>query len=325
MAAELNLEELQRRLDAAKREQQKARAASAPKAQAARQATLVVKSDSACLLSIDGQPVGVLEAGVARIVTTSVGEALVECQSSAESGARYSLAYKFEADTKVVIQIELRDKIASARRKRETPVTQSHVAPGAKASQAISARTTTQAASAAVPVAVAASAARPPSSPPAGTATAPRGSVSGASTPGSATQEWSSAVAELRRDSTLTSLAKGLSTLLQVKGAEDARQVEQFEAMMTRLSWHTALAMGVRSGYIQYGYAHRQQRATWAQESALASCKTRSQQPCSVVLMDGQLNQAGLVEFASRLGAQPQTMVLRDFIRASQVTLKNAP
>jgi hypothetical protein len=324
MAAEPNLEDLQRRLDAAKREQQRARAASAPKAPAARQATLVVKSDSACLLSIDGQPVAVLEAGAARILTTAVGEALVECQSSAESDARYSLAYTFEANTKVVIQIELREKVASARRKREAAVVQSRVKPGAQASQAASARTSTQAASATAPVAVAASAARPPSAP-AGPVTAPRASASAASTPGLAARQWSSAVADLRRDSTLTSLANGLSTLLQVKGAEDARRLEQFEAMMTRLNWHTALAMGVRGGYIRYGYAYRQQRAEWAQDSALAACKNRTQQPCSVVLLNGKLDQAGLVEFASRLGAQPQTVVLRDLIKATEVTLKHAP
>jgi hypothetical protein len=128
LAAEPNLDELQRRLDAAKREQQKSAAASGPKPAAVRQATLVVRSDSPCRLSVDGKPLAELGAGVTRSLSIVAGEALVECQSSTETDAKYTNSYKFDAGTKVVLQIELQDKILAARQRRDAAPASSPVA-----------------------------------------------------------------------------------------------------------------------------------------------------------------------------------------------------
>ena len=326
IAAEPNLEELQRRLDAAKREQQKARPQNAPKAATARQSTLVVKSDTACHLSIDGKPVADLDAGVVRTLVSPVGEALVECQSAAESEVRYSVALKFEADTKVVIQIELQEKIRAARRKREAAAAQARVTPSGQASQApATPPRTPPPVTAGAPVAPVPSASRPAATQPAGATAASSAVASTAGPQGASTQEWASAITQLRRDGTQTSLAKGLATLLQPKSAEDTRKLEQFEGMMARLRWHAALAMGERAGYIQYGYAYNQRRAAWAQDVAMKACNSHSQRPCLIVLTDGKLNHAGLVEFADRLGAQPQAVALREFLVAAQATVKNSP
>jgi len=330
MGDEPNLEELQRRLDAAKRQQQqqqqqqKPRVPSVPKAAPPRQSTLVVRSDSACRLSIDGNAVAEMEAGVVRTLTTAVGEALVECQSTAENDARYSLAYKFEADTKVVIQIELRDKILSARRQREAAVAQARQGAASQAPPAR--RAASQASQASQPTSAptsvtAASAARTP-----GSAPVARRADGGASTAQAASaQEWSRALEQLRRDGNQTSLARGLSTVLSPVGAEDSAHLEQFEALMKRLIWHAALAMGERSGYISYGWSYRHPRASVAQEAALAVCNSRSRQPCVVVMTDGKMDHAALVDVAARLGAQPQPIVLRNFMGAVRATLKNAP
>jgi hypothetical protein len=326
IAAEPNLEELQRRLDAAKREQQKPRPQNGPKVATARQATLVVKSDSPCHLAIDGKPIADLDAGVVRTLTAAVGEALVECQSGMESEARYSLALKFESDTKVVIQIELQERILAARRKREAAAAQARAAPSGQASQApATPPRSTPPAVASGPVASVAPASRPATTPAVRTAAASSGAASTGSVQGASAQEWANSLTQLRRDGTQTSLAKGLATLLQARGAEDTRKLEQFEGMMTRLRWHAALAMGERAGYIQYGYGYNQRREAWAQDVAMAACNSHSQRPCLIVLTDGKLNHAGFVEFADRLGAQPQAVALREFLVAAQATVKNAP
>jgi hypothetical protein len=122
VAAEPNLDDLQRRLDAAKRDQQKAVPPPVQKPASPRQSTLIVRADSACRLTLDGKLMGELGAFETRSLSVAPGEALVECQSVAEASARYATAYKFEAGTKVVLQIELQEKVLGAKRTRAAPV-----------------------------------------------------------------------------------------------------------------------------------------------------------------------------------------------------------
>jgi hypothetical protein len=116
-AAETSLKDLQERLDAAKRAQQAVRKPG--------QATLIARTDSACSLSVGGRAVAELDAGPERTLTISPGPALVDCRSREESRVRYSVVHTFIADGKLVVQLELRDKVLAARRERESGVPQS--------------------------------------------------------------------------------------------------------------------------------------------------------------------------------------------------------
>ena len=85
-AQDTNLQDLERRLNAAKQEeQQKQNAAAAQQRAQANMATLVVKSDAACELTVNGSAQGALSAGVTKAVKVPPGEQLIECRAA--SGA----------------------------------------------------------------------------------------------------------------------------------------------------------------------------------------------------------------------------------------------
>jgi hypothetical protein len=67
-------------------------------------------------------------------------------------------------------------------------------------------------------------------------------------------RHWSPAIAQLRDDVGLVSLARGLATLLSISSEEDLERLREFEARMKRLFGHSELALGVRNGYLVYHY-----------------------------------------------------------------------
>lgn len=125
-AAEPNLDELQRRLDAAKKAAQAAPRPDAPTAPAAsgaastRSATLMLRADAPCRLTIDSRPAADLGAGEMRMLNVAAGVALIECESTAEATVKYGAVYKLESGTKKVLFIELRDRITNLRQERES-------------------------------------------------------------------------------------------------------------------------------------------------------------------------------------------------------------
>jgi hypothetical protein len=115
-AADTSLKDLQERLDAARRAQQTARQP--------RRATLVVRTDFACSLSVGGRALAELDAGTERTFTVAAGSSLVDCRSREDPDIRYSVVAAFKADGKLVVQMALGDKVLAARRQRESAVAQ---------------------------------------------------------------------------------------------------------------------------------------------------------------------------------------------------------
>jgi hypothetical protein len=117
LAQQPNLEQMQRDLERAKREKaarEKERASTA-----ARQATLVIRSDAPCQLSLDGRRVASLKSGEALMLTVQAGETLLECESVDGGAAKYAVTHKLEAGTKAVVQIELQAKVTAAQQSRD--------------------------------------------------------------------------------------------------------------------------------------------------------------------------------------------------------------
>lgn len=85
----------------------------------AMQATLVVRSDAPCSLSIDGKQVATMQASEAQTLVVQSGQQLLECTSTEESSVKYSAIQSANAGSKTVVDIALADKVVSLRRGKE--------------------------------------------------------------------------------------------------------------------------------------------------------------------------------------------------------------
>jgi len=126
-AQQPSLEELQKRLDAARQAQQQRDAAQ--KADAARRAadqrmeesrsgTLVIRSDAACRLSVNGKPIQTLEAQSAQTIRVPGGQQLVECTSTEDSAVKYSGVHAVNIGSQAVLDMKVADQVNERRRSR---------------------------------------------------------------------------------------------------------------------------------------------------------------------------------------------------------------
>ena len=87
-------------------------------AAASRQAVVLVRSDAPCRLSVDGRPLADLVADEAQALQVQPGETLVECQSVEEDDVKYETVHTFEAGRKAVVQMPLAQEVDKRRQDR---------------------------------------------------------------------------------------------------------------------------------------------------------------------------------------------------------------
>lgn len=107
-----NLQDLERRIEAAKREQaaleEEARSAEQQKAaEAASMATLLIRSDSNCTLTIDGKPAASVESAKPATVTVSPGQHQPVCTSRDQSTVSRELVISARSGTQTVHSIAM--------------------------------------------------------------------------------------------------------------------------------------------------------------------------------------------------------------------------
>jgi len=79
---------------------------------------MVVVSDAACALEVDGDPIAALEPDAVKKLSVYPGDQLVKCASTEEPGEIFSVVQSIKAGEKSVLQIGLAARIAAARQKR---------------------------------------------------------------------------------------------------------------------------------------------------------------------------------------------------------------
>ena len=299
--AEPSLEELQRRLDAARRQSPVASAAAPLKRPATRSASMVVQSDTPCNLVVDGRPLGALSAAETRSFEVAPGETLVECRSASDPEVKYTKAYKFESGTKVVLQIELAIKVQTAREKREASIRLPAAStPGVNPVSRPS------------PPAVAAGVARE------APASAAASSIARVAPKPVAEQRSSDASGWARIRSDLQSMrgqmtfSRGMATLLATTDGTDAQTLVNLEGLLKRARWNSALAMGVDDGFLRYSFFWGQSRLDFAVDRAQGACDSKNNR-CLLVMTNGKLNQEALLELSGRLGSRSPEAI-RDVI-----------
>ena len=96
-------------------------ASSAPPKPAHRGALIpmVVVSDAACALEVNGDPIAALEPDAVKKLNVYPGDQLVKCASTEEPGEVFSAVQNIKAGEQTVLQIGLAARIAAVRQKRE--------------------------------------------------------------------------------------------------------------------------------------------------------------------------------------------------------------
>jgi hypothetical protein len=80
---------------------------------------MVVVSDAACTLEVNGDPIAALEPDIVKKLSVFPGDQLVRCASTEDPGEIYSAVQNIKAGEQKVLQIGLAARIAAARQKRE--------------------------------------------------------------------------------------------------------------------------------------------------------------------------------------------------------------
>ena len=290
--AEPSLEELQRRLDAAKRQSPAASAAAPVKRPATRTASMVVQSDTPCNLVVDGRPLGALSVAETRSFEVAPGETLVECRSASDPELRYTRTYKFESGTKVVLQIELAAKVQTAREKREASIR-----PPAASAPAVNPVSRPN------PPAVAAGIAREAPAAAASSSIARVAPKPVAEPRSSDTPGWARIRSDLQSMRGQMTFSRGMATLLATTDGADTQTLVNLEGLLKRARWNSALAMGVDDGFLRYGLFWGQSRLDFAVDRAQGACDSKNNR-CLVVVTNGKLNEEALLELSGRLGSR---------------------
>jgi predicted Ser/Thr protein kinase len=119
---------------------------------------------------------------------------------------------------------------------------------------------------------------------------------------------WPTARAKLRGPAAPQDLPGALAVLLQVDNPADLAVLARLHGFTRRQPWNSALAMGIRNGFISWHGSSGEKRAEWAREQALSRCAA-SAQPCVIVVANGEPQLDAVRELAARLGARPQAEV----------------
>jgi formylglycine-generating enzyme required for sulfatase activity len=116
------LEELERQVEAAERRQREQEAAAKREAEAraaaerqrqaalAQQGRLVVRSNRACTLSVNGEAKGEVTPGATRTVAVQAGEQLIECVAG--DGGRAEAVREVDPGRQVVVDLSVKEKLA---------------------------------------------------------------------------------------------------------------------------------------------------------------------------------------------------------------------
>ena len=80
---------------------------------------MVVVSDAACALEVNGDPIAALEPGAVKKLSVWPGDQLVRCASTDEPGEVFSVVQSIKTGEQTVLQIGLASRVEAVRQKRE--------------------------------------------------------------------------------------------------------------------------------------------------------------------------------------------------------------
>ena len=161
----------------------------------------------------------------------------------------------------------------------------------------------------------------PPSPPP--TASAQRPSQAIAIAPSSsmarvpaAADEWKDRIGVLEKHRGQLSYSKAMSLLLGIEVEEELAALVKYQALIKRMPYQSALALGVsQRGLLVWRRVWEQRNPEFAAQGALERCNAHGAQgSCRLVMINGEFQEQAFMEVAARLGRQTPDRVRRQYV-----------
>jgi hypothetical protein len=143
----------------------------------------------------------------------------------------------------------------------------------------------------------------------------------------STADEWKEAIAMLEKSLGKLSYSKAMALLLGVTTEAELEMLIKYEALLKRIPYSSAAALGVNpGGFIGYASAGRQPSRVRATESAIESCNQRIPGAiCRVVMADGTFQEKEFIDLAKRLGRQSRETVRQEAVKRIGTILEQGP
>jgi hypothetical protein len=127
-----------------------------------------------------------------------------------------------------------------------------------------------------------------------------------------AADEWKDRISALEKLHGQMTFSKAMAVLLDVKAEDELEALLKYQARLTRMPYSSAFALGVnKSGYLTGYRAWQWSTPDLANKTALDNCNSKQTEgSCRLVMMNGELQEANLLEVVARLGRKSP-----DFVR----------
>jgi uncharacterized caspase-like protein len=128
--------------------------------------------------------------------------------------------------------------------------------------------------------------------------------------------EWKDHLDALRKSRGQLNFSKAIALLVDVTIEKELESLIRYEALLKRMRYNSALALGVTDGgylsfYRLWNYSNPAERS----ELALERCnKTTSNTSCRLVMINGEFQEKEFMEVAARLGRQTSDEVRRRYV-----------
>jgi hypothetical protein len=129
--------------------------------------------------------------------------------------------------------------------------------------------------------------------------------------------EWAQRLAQLEKARGQLTLSRAMALLLDIDSAEELSLLLTLEAEIKRKVWNNSYAMGTDSnGSLIWGGGFGLRSPSDAADTALEQCSAGAGSFCKLVVLNGEFQDTGFIEFAKLLGARDIAVARRQFMNS---------
>jgi len=131
-----------------------------------------------------------------------------------------------------------------------------------------------------------------------------------------AAEEWKGRIGVLEKLRGQLSYSKAMSLLLGIEVEEELEALVKYQALLKRMPYQSALALGVsKRGFLVWRRVWEQRNPDFAAKGALERCDAHGAEgSCRLVMINGEFQEQAFMEVAARLGRQTPDRVRRQYV-----------
>jgi uncharacterized caspase-like protein len=136
--------------------------------------------------------------------------------------------------------------------------------------------------------------------------------------------QWAESIALVEKFSGQLTYSKAMALLLGVKTDEELELLVKYDALLRRVPFQSAMALGVNArGHVTWSARWREAKLVYATEPALESCnKQNAEGSCRLVMVNGEFQEKEFIDVAKRLGRQTPDLVRQALVKATAMDLE---